>query len=377
MIISLLLQLAQPQLVPITCKSPEAIAAVTQAQVLLDDIHVEPATEALERAVKIDPDCATAQALLASLQPGPERAKPHLLAARAHAASLPPAERAQIDYLGAVVDADLNKMQTYAAQVVALAPGDWRAHNTLGGLYMANRDFDKAAAECNQAIQLNPAATGAYNNLGYTYALQEKFEDAAATFRKYTAIAPKEANAHDSLAEVLMNGGHFAEAESEFQKALAADPHFAGSWTGVAQNRLLRGDAAGANAALAAERKVDPRPQTTIVVDMSVGYAQLAEGKANESWKTFERISEQAKKLSLPQRFFNDAIEARLQVREGNAKKALALANASYDATLKADMSPELKQGFCAACSSKLFAPMRSREKPQTPTRPWPKWSWR
>ena len=331
--------------IPVSCRSPEATAQVKRARLLLDNIRVAEAQATLQKAVELDPDCATAQATLSTVLPGTE-AGPHVAAALAHLEGLPVAERTQIELFAAFYNGENAKARELTARLVELAPGDWRAHNGLGGQALGDQDYDKAIAEFSKAIELNPQAAGAYNNLGYSYAGQERFDEAAATFRKYAAVAPQEPNAHDSLAEVLMNGGHLAEAEAEFQKALALDSKFAGAWTGIAQTRLLRGDEKGADQALAKELDVDTRPVARIGSEINVATALLAEGKPAASFKRLDQVKAKAKKLGLPQYYFIDALQARLQMREGHVEKALALANASDEVTRKAKLPAGLTRGL-------------------------------
>ena len=324
--------------IPITCKA-RTVSKVQKAQVALDNARVSEATTLLEQAVKLEPGCATAHSLLATVLPATQ-AGPHVKAALDHAAALPAAERTQIEFVAAGFAGDNARARELAARLVEEAPGDFRARNQLGGFALADQDYPKAIAEFSRAIEINPKATGAINNLGYAYIGQEKYPEAVAAFRKYAEVAPQEPNAHDSLAEALMNAGQLAEAESEFQKAVALDAKFAGAWTGIAQVRLMRGNDKGAEQALSNELGVDPRPQAKLGVEISRVYALVAEGRSAEGYALLDQAKARAEKLGLPLMYFADAIQARLQMREGNLEKALSLANQSLERTTKAEKLP-------------------------------------
>ncbi|HZX64520.1 MAG TPA: tetratricopeptide repeat protein, partial [Myxococcales bacterium] len=275
--------------IPVTSKSPEARELVKRAQVAIDNVHIAEAVAALKKAIQLDPELATAHAILATLSPPAEGRKEIELAQR-NVATLPEAERVRIEGIAAGIAGDNAKARELQVKLVEIAPGDFRAHMALGTTALGDRDFAKAQAEFEKAIELNPQAAGAYNLLGYTYAGQNQFEKAVATFRKYAEVVPDEPNAHDSLAEVLLNGGHLAESEGEFQKALALNPKFAGAWTGIAQTRLMRGDFRGADDALEREKKIDDRPVAVLNAEINVAVAKLIEGKADECWKKLDEV---------------------------------------------------------------------------------------
>jgi Flp pilus assembly protein TadD len=321
------LALAQPEdaasrQIPVTSTSNEAKAEFLRARSFFDNVRVEEATAALNKALQLDPDFASAHALLATLLPARE-AEEHVRAALAHAAPLPEAERVQIEAFAATVRGDNARARELLAKLVEVAPWDWRAHNQLGAIWLGDRDFPKAQAEFRKAVELNPGAAGAYNNLGYAYAGERKYAEAADTFRKYAEIAPEEPNAHDSLAEVLMNSGQLAEAEAEFHRALEVRPRFAQAWTGIAQTRYLRGDWTAGDEALEREKAMDDRPVAVLGAEANVAIAKLAEGKADDAWKRLDEVERKAKPVSPGQAYFTEVVRARLLTREGNLTEAI------------------------------------------------------
>jgi Flp pilus assembly protein TadD len=330
--------------VPITSSSPEARALVKTALSHIDNVHIADAVAALKKAIALDPDLATAHALLATLSP-PDEAKKEIALAQRNVAKLSEAEQVQIEGIAAGIAGDNAKARELQVRLAEVAPGDFRAHNALGTTALGDRDFKKAQEEFEKAIELNPQAAGAYNLLGYTYAGQNDYEKAAATFRKYAEVAPQEPNAHDSLAEVLLNGGHLAESEAEFQKALAINPKFAGAWTTIAQVRLLRGAARGADEALQREKKTDTRPVALLNAEVSVGISKLIQGNPDACWKKLDEVVARSKKEGTGQRFGTPGFKARLMTREGNAAAAEKIVRADMAQTEKADVPAGFKAG--------------------------------
>jgi Flp pilus assembly protein TadD len=351
------LALAQPEdagsrQIPVTSTSNEAKAEFLRARNFVDNVRVEEATAALNKALELDPEFASAHALLATLLPARE-AEQHVQAALAHSAGLPPAERVQIEAFAATARGDNARAREMQGKLVDLAPGDWRAHNQLGATWLGDRDFPKAQTEFRKAIELNPGAAGAYNNLGYAYAGERKYAEAADTFRKYAEIAPEEPNAHDSLAEVLMNSGQLAEAEAEFHRALEVRPHFAQAWTGIAQTRYLRGDWTAGDEAIEREKTMDDRPVAVLGAEVNVAVAKLAQGKADEAWKRLDDVERKAKPVSPGLSYFTEVARVRLLTREGNlaeaVKRAKAVLATSDRSSLPAGAKANLRRAALAA----------------------------
>jgi tetratricopeptide (TPR) repeat protein len=331
--------------IPVTSKSPEARELTKRAQVAIDNVHIAEAVAALKKAIELDPDLATAHAILATLSP-PAEGKKEIELAQRNLSSLPEAERVRIEGMAAGIAGDNAKARELQTKLVELAPGDFRAHMAVGTTALGDRDFAKAQAEFEKAIELNPQASGAYNLLGYTYAGQNQYDKATATFRKYAEVVPDEPNAHDSLAETLLNGGHLAEAEAEFQKALALNPKFAQAWTGIAQTRLMRGDFRGADDALQREKKIDDRPVAVLNAEINVAVAKLIEGKADECWKKLDEVVAKGTKLGTGHRYGTPGFKARLMVREGKAAAAEKIVQSDLAETRKGDLPEGFRTGI-------------------------------
>src|SRR5439155_8246715 len=147
------------------------------------------------------------------------------------------------------------KVAEITKKLVALVPGDWRAHWYLGSRASMQHHFDDASTELKKAVELNPKAGTVYNQLGYAYLVQGKKDDAIAAFKNYIETAPKEPNGHDSLADALLAASRFDEAEAEYKKALEVSPQFWISWGGIAATHALRADWKGAYDALTSAAK--------------------------------------------------------------------------------------------------------------------------
>src|SRR5688572_9136801 len=82
--------------IPITTKSPEALAHYQRGETLLENLRTTEAVEEFNQALTLDPDFASARSLKGASTPGPGGLK-DMEAASAAATNLPEAERLLIE----------------------------------------------------------------------------------------------------------------------------------------------------------------------------------------------------------------------------------------------------------------------------------------
>src|SRR5262245_29520940 len=283
----------------ITSKSPQAIAAFRKGRELFEAQRRSDSIASFKKALSLDPDFALAAAYLGGLTPGTE-GDALLDKAVTLAAKLPEAERLRIEILAALRKGDLGKVDELSQKLVAVAPGDWRAHHDLAQRAMAYRKYDDAIAHEKQALAANPKATVVYNTLAYSYALQRKWDDAIAAAKKQADLLPREPNPQDTYGEVLLWAGKFPEAEAAFLKATKLEAAFSAAWQGVAMARYYRGDWAGGDDALAKQKQAAPTPQDKVDADLDIAWARLAEGKLPEALAAVDSAEKEAQAAKLP-----------------------------------------------------------------------------
>lgn len=145
--------------------------------------RLDPARQALERAVELDPDSASALYWLAvvyDLQGGHDRAR--ALVERAH----------------------------------ALSPTDARIVNNLGVSYLASQEFEKAEQAFRAAILLDPDDPALRNNLGLALGRQRRYGEALEAFRR----GGSEQAAQNNLGYLYYLNGEHAKAIEIFEKSL-------------------------------------------------------------------------------------------------------------------------------------------------------------
>ncbi|MFY9607811.1 MAG: tetratricopeptide repeat protein [Blastocatellia bacterium] len=109
-------------------------------------------------------------------------------------------------------------------RAVQLAPGDHRAHNSLGTAYLISLRLDDAAAEFQKALELDARDEYANLSLGHLARASGDYERAVAYYRKQIALRPDDAEARGGNAIALLASGRDEEAEPEIKRARELAP---------------------------------------------------------------------------------------------------------------------------------------------------------
>jgi tetratricopeptide (TPR) repeat protein len=112
---------------------------------------------------------------------------------------------------------------------VRLAPDSPKPHNNLGNAlcHVPGRLAD-AIAECETALHLQPDYAEAHNNLGNALALEPgRLPDAIAQYDAALRIEPGYAEAHYNLGNAFFQSGRFADAMGEYETAVRLKPDYA------------------------------------------------------------------------------------------------------------------------------------------------------
>ena len=230
-----------PGKVPITSRSPAAIALYLEGRTLQEALKPHEAHARYGRAFALDRGFALAAYGLAATAPSPRAAREHLRQALVLGDSASAGERLVIRVLEARLDRGPAAWAAVAESLVALHPDDERAHWMLGSARSALGEYAAALAAYRGAIGINPEFALAYNSIGYAERNAGHPAAAEAAFRRYIALVPDDPNPYDSYGELLLTLGRFDEAIAQYRRAQAIDPAFAGSFVGIASAEALAG----------------------------------------------------------------------------------------------------------------------------------------
>ncbi len=152
------------------------------------------------------------------------------------------------DWNGAVAD---------AGQVIRIEPNKADGYSLRAQIYAAQGDFAHAYEDQTVAVKLTPKSAVALNNRCWFGAILGKLDDALDDCDAALDIAPKDPAALDSRAYVRFKKGQWDRAIKDYDGALEASPNLASSLYGRGLAKQQKGDKPGADADIAAARKIE------------------------------------------------------------------------------------------------------------------------
>jgi tetratricopeptide (TPR) repeat protein len=126
------------------------------------------------------------------------------------------------------VDADQkgksdNAIEHYE-KALSYSPDFYPAHNNLGSIYLARRNFDAAQAQFETALKTNQNDVEAYFNLANVLLTTKRYSDAEREINEGLKRRPDSAFGHFLQGLLYSRTGHPEQAEKSLQGALQLDP---------------------------------------------------------------------------------------------------------------------------------------------------------
>jgi tetratricopeptide (TPR) repeat protein len=227
--------------IPITTKSDEARKEFLLGRDLSERLLAQECLQHFDKAVKLDPDFASAELALATNSATTKDFFDHQKKAMSLADKVSEGEKLLILANEAGANGDAVKQKEYLEKLVVAYPNDERAQFNLANFYFGQQELDAAIDHYKKTTDLAPDYSPAYNVLGYAYRQEERYADAELAFRKYIELIPNDPNPYDSYAELLLKMGRFEDSLAQYHKALSVDPHFVPSHFGVAADQMYLG----------------------------------------------------------------------------------------------------------------------------------------
>jgi tetratricopeptide (TPR) repeat protein len=173
---------------------------------------------------------------------------------------------------------------------VQLAPGDHRAHNSLGTAYLINLRLEDAANEFQRALELDANDEYANLNLGNLARAGGAYERAIEFYQKQLRIKPDDAEARGGMALAMFALGRDEEAQAEIKRTqqLAGDYRFL---TQLAYFYTTRKKTPAARALIEQALKIEPRYGWALIVK---GNIDQLEGRYGDALATLIQAQAQA-----------------------------------------------------------------------------------
>ncbi len=127
---------------------------------------------------------------------------------------------------------------------IAKVPGNQRAHNNLGNIWLAAPGhLNDAVAEYKEAIRLKPEFPKAHYNLGIALAkIPGRLNEAVAEFEEALREKPGYPDAHNNLGNALTRmPGRQNEAIAHYREAIRLNPRFAGAYNNLGDALMSQG----------------------------------------------------------------------------------------------------------------------------------------
>ncbi|MEQ8704453.1 MAG: tetratricopeptide repeat protein [Phaeodactylibacter sp.] len=215
---------AQDMYLPVSTTSKAAKAAYIKGIQATDSADLPTFYEAMNTALKSDPDFFMAYAYLAIAETSftqYEKAAPHIKSALAiDATGLNKGElilRKALQTLDKDPKADVAK---FMASLTDAYPNNAQAYGLAAiSASWISKDPQASVKYTQQVIELRPEFGGSYNTLGYNYMALGEMEKAKAAFDKYLELSPNEPNAYDSMGEYYMVAKDYARSAEYYDKA--------------------------------------------------------------------------------------------------------------------------------------------------------------
>jgi tetratricopeptide (TPR) repeat protein len=227
-------------MLPVTTTSPKARALYRQAMTDSMNFHLDRALDQWRAAVKLDPNFALANLMIAFRSQDPKEAKAALQRANAEVRKGSDGERLFVRWITGIREGNFLSGIAAMNDLIGRYPFDKQVLSLAGNWLMVRYSYDRAAELLNRALEVDPDYPPALNSAAYAYAGMGDFAKAIQTMEHYAEVLPNEPNAQDSYAEILRQAGKFDAAVEHYQGALKIAPGF--SIMGLADTYALKGD---------------------------------------------------------------------------------------------------------------------------------------
>ncbi|HSE97672.1 MAG TPA: tetratricopeptide repeat protein, partial [Blastocatellia bacterium] len=262
-------------------------------QVTRDNIWVERAITAGDRALVLDPRQAQAHISLGIIYNGTGRID-RAIQSFEQAARLQLTNDAAYRWLGRCFQrkGDLERAVECFTKAIEIRPGYWENYYFLGICYYLFSRYEDAAEQFRQLITIQPDSHHGYDKLGAIYILLGRYEDAVVMHKRALQVSPS-FEAYSNLGTACFYLGRYGEALDSYRKAVEMNPRDDIMHTNLGDACLQMGDERAAQAQyeiaceILEERLSVERDQAELLGRLAVCRAKL--NRNDDAQKIIER----------------------------------------------------------------------------------------
>jgi tetratricopeptide (TPR) repeat protein len=172
-------------------------------------------------------------------------------------------------------------------QLVFANPKDVQSHLSLGGAYIAAKNYPAAQSQFEEVLQLDPANTLAFLNLGKIAQDTGQTDAAIQKYEKALLLQPKFVPLMAMLGNLYLEKNDLGKARQYYENALAVDPNFAIAASNLAW--ISTKDGGNLDVALTLAQKAKQAMPEVPAVSDTLGWVQYKKGNYSLSVPLFEQ----------------------------------------------------------------------------------------
>lgn len=231
--------LAQKTMV-ITTSSPEAKEYFEKGRNLFVINEREAANKLFDKAIKADPEFASAYLFKAYSGSDYQVWRTNLKKAVELKHKASEGERLFILYVEAFDRRDVKQQEKYLLEMVEKYPDDIWVQFYSGGFYLGNNNVEKAKEHYNNALKLDASFAATYRMMAQAYVNQKNINDAEEYFKKYIEMLPDRPNSYYAYGTFLKGQTRFDEAITNLKKAYKIGDKYKPALIGIGDCHLLK-----------------------------------------------------------------------------------------------------------------------------------------
>jgi len=211
---------------PVTTDNPRALELYNEGVQAVEMVKVQEWDDNFIKAIELDPNFMMPHVMLAIgalRNQNDEEFKHHANKAIHVDATLTDSEKLIQQAMKKLVDDPKADVTLYAKDVVEQNPTSFFAHHLLANFQQMANDKAGVIQTYEKMLSMNDHPAYVYNSLGYLYMADNQMEKAKESFEKYMQAAPDNANVYDSMGDYYSKVKDFKMAYDSYMKAYEMD----------------------------------------------------------------------------------------------------------------------------------------------------------
>lgn len=210
----------------VTTDSPEALKLYNQGVQDLTNVKINEAEENFSKAIELDPEFMMAHVMEAMghyYNKNEEQFKTSANKAINSKATLNESEKLLQEAMKKLVENPQADVTEFGKKLVEQNPKSFFAHTILANFQQMAKDTEGALKTYESMLSLTNDPAPVYNSLGYMYMATNQMDKARESFEKYLEADPDNANAYDSMGDYYAKMQDMKNAQQSYLKAYEMD----------------------------------------------------------------------------------------------------------------------------------------------------------